>query len=232
MNNTDNSQPYEETLISEYWFRKLIDNKEQVSIEDISAIIAAFAAEFEEFDKLLASGSYEIVNNGLTLQPIAGAKHSMNQAHFGCNTAKSGAKYHWKLKYHKGSFMIFVGVIEADKANIDYTNCISGKGIAYLWYGGGTYYGNNQSESMGNNHIIQPSKEDNEYLHIYLDLMENNKVTFGNEQYGKIYKWSPSSLGQIKKNKNYRLAVVSHSSGGATTVEIIEFNVEYKPIIR
>ena len=119
-----------------------------------------------------------------------------------------------------------MGVIEADKVNIDYTNCMSDEGIAYLWYGGGTYYGNGQSETM-RGMIIHKGDS----LDIYLDLMIKNEITFGNDK-GKIFEWPRPSLAQVKKDKDYRLAVVSYSSGAATTVEIIEFNVEYKPIIR
>ena len=124
--------------------------------------------------------------------------------------------------------MIWVGVIEADLANIDYNNYIKGKDGTYLWYGGGTYYRDGQpGHSMKSDHSM--TIRTGTTLDVWLDLMTNYEVTFGNE--GKQYKWPKASLGRVKKDQEYRLAVVSHASGAATTVEIVEFNVTYKSII-
>ena len=153
------NQPYEETLISEYWFRTLINiDDKKVSIKNISALIAAFGASFEHFDKSIETWSFQIVNDDLKVERIPEVEYSpsrRNQAHFGIIAAKPGAKYHWKLKCNNNNYEdVWIGVVEADKANVDYTNFIKNKGVSYLWYSGGYYhYGIDQKSYLMSKYI-------------------------------------------------------------------------------
>ena len=231
-------QRYFETSISKYWFRKCIniDNKEEL-IRNLSTIISDFAIDVEKFDESLANGTYKILENGLILQSddlLANQKkrfdaYFVNEVYFGVNIASPQHKYHWRIRYDNSmmaySQMIHVGVIEADKLHTNYSKLIQCKGISYLWYGGGSYeYQDKMPRFEGDFGFIEPGC----YLDIWLDLMsENYNIKFGYN--GVQYDWPTPSMGEVKKNTEYRLIVTTPNRTGAIAkFRIIRFHVTYK----
>ena len=205
----------------------------KVSIKNISALVAAFGASFEHFDKSIETWEYQIVNDDLRVERIPDAEYSpfrLNQAHFGINVAKPGAEYHWKLKYDNNGYQgVWIGIIEADKANVYYTNHIQNKGFSYLWFSGGYYhYGIDKESYLMNKYIYSGNCYD-----IWLDLINddhgNYNIIFGQD--GNKFDWKDTSMGNVKKDKQYRLAVVFQDNPASTAAfEIIEFDVKYKSI--
>ena len=154
-----------------------------------------------------------------------------DETYFGVNIAKPGHKYHWRIRYDNNvitySQMIHIGVVEADKVNTNYIESIQRKGIAYLWYGGGTFDFPDQDRMegfKGDYGFIKPGC----YLDIWLDLMsENYNIKFG---YNDVqYDWPEPSMGAVKRDKEYRLIVIAQNrNGGVIKFEIVKFDVTYK----
>ena len=219
------SQPYEATLISEYWFRTFAKSKlfETVSISDITKIIALFGGEDEEFDKeFLFDPAFEIINNGKRVQmKIPQQKPQYEKTcHYGHIIAKPGRKYHWKLKKMKGIWNMGIGIIRADKIKRDgdeiYLYDIEEEdSVGAVWFGGGTFYC--CKDLVSSNDMIMYG---NAEMDIWLDLMNDFDIEFANN--GKKY----GKKGKMKADTEYRLIVITRSQ----TVDIVEFDITYKSL--
>eukprot|EP01084_Bolivina_argentea_P255466 429691_1 len=208
------SKPYAQTLIANNWFRKCMPEK-QIDNTPFAQIIAYFAKEIEIFDVSFANEcDYKIGNNGLILNGYKSCDNERKFGNFGTIIAKIGNKYHWKLKLVKGAWNMFIGIVESDKVCVN-TYKLYEKGVGYLWYGGGTLYYNQTSQTMGNEMILyHPCTID-----IWLDFKDKYEVYFGRNDFICKVKC------KLKLDKEYKLAVLTCNP---TQLEIISFNMEYK----
>ena len=191
------SSSQERVLIIGYWFRIFIAR--DFSIVDIAKIIKQFADECEQFDEDL---SHEVIKyeNSNEIMWVESVKSYEKASAFGTMVATPGRRYHWKihcLKMDRRTRLHF-GIIKADKCDgmtEEYWWC---KKFAYSYYRAGTIY----SGSIRRIYKDYGSKfEEGDIIDIWLDLKENNDLSFGrnDKHFGKAF--------DVASDTEYRLAV-------------------------
>ena len=190
----------ERQLIFEYWFRIIIGS--DISIQDISNITLKFGEKYEMFDSSLSHKSIEIQNDGQLL--FLSASLCKKISGFGTVTAKSGYRYHWKLKLFGDNVQyINIGIIEADKCSANTSNSwwITEYGYSY-WSGDGEIYHDWSQQGIFRNHKhYGKSYGKDDIIDIWLDLKDENQLSFAknDETFGKA--------ADLKQSVDFRLAV-------------------------
>ena len=130
------STEQERQIVVAYWFRKLISA--DISIQDILSIVLKFSEVYEEFDKSLSHKSIKIEDDGMSFSKKDYGDHTA----FGIVVARTGKKYHWKLKVIECEDDINIGIVDKDKCKENDTGgwWQTNYGYSYWSYDGFLYH--------------------------------------------------------------------------------------------
>ena len=202
-------------LVFEYWFRVIIDC--DISVAEISKIASGYAAEYEMFNKSLINTNVKIEEDGQMMYLYEHADKDWSSS-FGTITARSGNKYHWRLKLI-GSDVRFIniGIIEANicKLHTDTTWWNTEYGYSY-YSGDGMIYHNFKANDYCKDY--GESYQD-DIIDIWLDLKDNYQLLFAKNdmKFGKA--------ADVKDCSDYKLAVAMWAWSIGSQIKILSFEI-------
>ena len=156
-------------MIIEYWYRIILNLN--YSIDNIWKIITEFAKEYERFDTKFCYKGLIIESEGLIIGKIS-TNRSEAQSGFGSIIAKSGLKYHWKIKYIKGKSLtdINLGIIEYNKYKENLRDMWWNKKYGFSYYCKSGLIYNLESKKYGDKYTI------GDIIDIWVDLKDEYQL--------------------------------------------------------